>query len=238
MRWLIVGMCVALAGCDTTVSTTSPVPVATPQARSVRLAPDQARQSFRQVVRAVEPVAERECKRRTSAVNCDFKIVVDPNRKAPPNAYQSLDETGRPVITFTTALIGDTRNANELAFVLGHEAAHHIANHLSRQQGNALAGAVIFAGLTALTGGSTSNIQAAQELGAMVGARSYSKDFELEADQLGTIITYYAGYNPRVGAQFFARIPDPGDRFLGTHPPNSDRIETVRRTSAQLGLGG
>ena len=101
-----------------------------------------------------------------------------------------------------------------------------------------MAGAVIFAGLTALTGGSTSDIQTAQDLGAMIGGRSYSKDFELEADQLGTVITYYAGYNPLVGAQFFARIPDPGDQFLGTHPPNAARLETVRRTSAQLGIPG
>ncbi|MFT5342626.1 MAG: putative Zn-dependent protease, partial [Paracoccaceae bacterium] len=62
--------------------------------------------------------------------------------------------------------------------------------------------------------------------------------FELEADQLGTVITYYAGYNPLVGAQFFAHIPDPGDRFLGTHPPNAARLATVRRTSAQLGVPG
>jgi len=43
-----------------------------------------------------------------------------------------------------------------------------------------------------------------------------------------------AGYNPVRGAQFFTRIPDPGNRFLGTHPPNAQRIETVRRVNAQL----
>ncbi|HAB36898.1 MAG TPA: peptidase M48, partial [Rhodobacteraceae bacterium] len=33
---------------------------------------------------------------------------------------------------------------------------------------------------------------------------------------------------------FFNRIPDPGNRFLGTHPPNSQRIATVERTAAGL----
>jgi len=36
------------------------------------------------------------------------------------------------------------------------------------------------------------------------------------------------------GAAFFTQIADPGDRFLGTHPPNAKRIETVRRVNASL----
>ena len=64
-------------------------------------------------------------------------------------------------------------------------------------------------------------VDEATKLGAQVGARSYSKDFELEADALGTVITHRAGFSPLKGAAFFTRIPDPGDRFLGTHPPNA-----------------
>ena len=79
-------------------------------------------------------------------------------------------------------------------------------------------------------------IEEAQKLGAQVGVQAYVKDFELEADQLGTIITYNAGYNPLVGAKFFDRIPDPGDRFLGTHPPNAQRVQIVLETAEQLGL--
>ena len=62
------------------------------------------------------------------------------------------------------------------------------------------------------------------------------KDFELEADELGTVITYKAGYNPLIGAKFFDRIPDPGDRFLGSHPPNAQRVQKVLETSKKLGL--
>jgi predicted Zn-dependent protease len=77
-------------------------------------------------------------------------------------------------------------------------------------------------------------VRTAQRLGAEVGARSYSKDFELEADALGTVITARAGFDPLRGAEFFTRIPDPGDKFLGTHPPNASRIDVVRRTVAGL----
>ena len=135
---------------------------------------------------------------------------------------------------FTIALIASVQNADELAFVMGHESAHHIAGHLDRQRINAEAGAVIFGELASLTGGGARDVATAQELGAEIGARTYSKEFELEADELGTIITYHAGFDPMLGAAFFARIPDPGDQFLGSHPPNAARLEAVARTMRGL----
>ena len=70
-------------------------------------------------------------------------------------------------------------------------------------------------------------------MGAEVAARSYSKDFELQADALGAEITLRAGYDPVLGTGFFDRLPDPGDKFLGSHPPNAARkaqvVATVRR---------
>ncbi len=227
-----------LAGCQvTTTQGPAPQPRQQTQAETStasRISASAAGRSFAQVVRTVEPVAERECRARTRQVNCDFRILVDDRPGQPPNAFQTLDKSGRPIIAFTLALIADARNADEMAFVMGHEAAHHIRGHIARQQQNAVAGAVIAGGLAVLLGGNPDVIETAQRQGAAVGARTYSKDFELEADALGTVITARAGYNPLRGAQFFARIPDPGDRFLGTHPPNAQRIETVRRTAAGL----
>lgn len=230
--FVALGFVVALSACEVVPVTPAgqSAPLAAPSQQSSRT---NAR-SFVQVVNTLEPVAERECRARTQNVNCDFNIVVDDRPGQPPNAYQTLDRQGRPIIAFTLALIDDVRNEDELAFVMGHEAAHHIAGHIARQQQNAVAGAVIFAGLATLSGGDANTVRSAQELGAQVGARSYSKEFELEADALGTIITQRAGYNPVRGAEFFTRIPDPGDKFLGTHPPNASRIETVRRTAAGL----
>ena len=131
-------------------------------------------------------------------------------------------------------MIAEVRNPDELAFVMGHEAAHHIAGHIPRQQQNAATGAILLGGLAAMSGASQGAVDQAVQLGAGVGARSYSKNFELEADALGTVITHRAGYNPVRGAEFFTQIPDPGNRFLGTHPPNTQRLETVRRVAAGL----
>ena len=236
LKWITAG-CVAavLAGCQ--VSTVAPEQRGNSTSSAPRQAPvatQAATRSFAEVVRTVEPVAERECRARTSRVNCDFKILVDTRPEQPPNAFQTVDKSGRPIIAFTLALIDDARNRDELAFVMGHEAAHHIAGHITRQQQNAVAGAVIAGSLAVLLGGGAETVEAAQRNGAFVGARSYSKNFELEADALGTVITARAGYDPVRGAQFFARIPDPGNRFLGTHPPNAQRIEIVRQTAAGL----
>jgi predicted Zn-dependent protease len=223
-----------LAACTVTPVQRVPAPAQPSQSAGQTLTTQQAARAFVRVVRTVEPVAEQECRARTQGVNCDFNIVVDDRPGRPANAFQTLDRQGRPVVAFTLALIADARNEDELAFVLGHETAHHIAGHIQRQQQNAQAGAVIFTGLATLAGGDASAVRTAQQLGAQVGARTYSKEFELEADALGTIITKRAGYNPIRGADFFFRIPDPGDKFLGTHPPNASRLDVVRRTAAGL----
>lgn len=233
---VLMALCVVgfVAACDEPVASVPAGAVTAVETRDELRTPDQAARAFAQVVRRVEPVAERVCRERTTGVDCDFRILVDDRPRLPPNAYQTLDDNGRPIIAFTVALIADARNADELAFVMSHEAAHHIRGHIARQKQNAAAGAVIFAGLASITGGDASAVEAAQRIGANVGARTYSKDFELEADELGTIVTARAGYDPLKGAQFFNRIPDPGDRFLGTHPPNAQRLETVRRTASRL----
>ena len=192
---------------------------------------DIAARNFIAVVQRMEPVAERECRARLPGRNCDFHIVVDDRKNLPPNAFQTLDRSGRPVIGFTIALIAQAQNRDELAFILGHEAAHHIAGHLQRQRQSATGGAILGALIGAAIG---VDVNTTQEIGATVGARRYSKDFELEADRLGTIITHRGGYDPVRGSLYFNRIADPGNRFLGTHPPNADRLRIVRETAAQL----
>jgi predicted Zn-dependent protease len=210
-----------LAACVPTYEAGYPAPAPVgevPQVAAAPLPPRQAAENFIRVVRQVEPMTEEICRARTRGVNCDFRIVIDDRPGMGPNAFQTLDETGRPILGFTLALIADARNADEIAFVLGHEASHHILGHMAQA-----------------TGAGSEAVQAAQQMGASVGARRYSRDFELEADALGTEIAFYAGYDPVLGAGFFDRLPDPGDQFLGSHPPNSQRKAQVRAVVARLG---
>lgn len=227
---LIAALLLSLGGCVTTFPAP---PDAAPGQPTGQQPARTAALTFLQVVASVEPVAEDICRKRGVARTCDFRIVVDKRPGQPPNAFQTVDSAGRPVVGFSLALIADARNADELAFVLGHEAAHHIAGHIPRRKDQAMTGALLAGVLAQANGLSPDEVREAQNLGAEVAARSYSKDFELEADALGAEIALIAGYDPILGSGFFDRLPDPGDRFLGSHPPNAQRkalvVATVRR---------
>lgn len=200
--------------------------------------PDSAARTFVSVMRKMEPAVEREClQRRTQPINCDFQFVVDDRPGLEPNAFQTIDNNGRPIIGFTLSLIAATRNADEIAFVVGHEASHHILNHLDRKAGASTAGAVILGSIASIYGNNESAIATAQKIGASVGANYYSKDWELQADYMGAIITLNAGYDPRLGARFFERLPDPGNRVLGSHPPRAARLAQVERAISDVQSG-
>lgn len=238
MRWITAGLLsLLLAGC---VVPTAPYPQSgarpapQPAQASGALPPTEAARNFVAAVDAVEPVAEQYCRTLTRGQSCDFRIVIDDRPNQPSNAFQTVDGMGRPILGFTLALIADARNVDEIAFVMGHEAAHHIRGHIPLQQQSATEGALIAGILVAAGGGGEAAIQQAQQMGATFGARRFSKDFELEADALGAEITLRAGFDPLRGAAFFDRLPDPGDQFLGTHPPNAARRQTVANTVARL----
>ena len=233
---LVLGLMLGVQACAVPGPATAPIPQSAPQVASApALDPDVAGRNFVAVVDRVEPVAERMCRDRLPSGNCDFRIVVDDRPGQGVNAFQTLDDNGRPIIGFTLGLILEARNQDELAFVVGHEAAHHIEGHIPETQGQAQAGAIAGALIGAILGGGDATaIDQGAQLGGFVGARRYSQDNELEADALGTVIAARSGYDPVLGAEFFNRIPDPGNQFLGTHPPNAQRIETVRRTAAGL----
>ncbi len=232
---LLTASTLALMGCELSLddAPSSPPPQPTVNA-GPPVSASRAASNFRTVVARVEPVAERMCRARTEGVNCDFLIFIDEDDTNSPNAFQTLDKNGRPVIGFNRALIADARNQDELAFILGHEAAHHIEGHIATANQRAVEGAVLGSVLSSILGVDPASAETLTRASAGVNARRFSKGFELEADRTGTVIAARAGYDPVRGAAFFQRIPDPGDRFLGTHPPNAERINVVRQTAAQL----
>lgn len=232
-RWLGgVIAAAALAGCTLPVvpPAEAPSPVEFADAQSA----EEVARTFVDVVDRVVPVAEAICLERTRDVSCKFQIAIDDRPGQAPNAFQTLDDQGNPIIAFNIPLLLDIRNPDELAFVMGHETAHHIAGHIARQQTGMIQGAYVAGALATLGGGNEAAIRAAQNFGAELGARRYSKGFELEADALGTEIAWRAGYDPLAGAQFFSRLPDPGNRFLGTHPPTAQRYEVVEQMMQRL----
>jgi len=222
----------AIAACEPTFvvpnangSVALPTNVAPAGNRSVA----QGEDLMRQVAQRVEPIAENTCRIETgqSGDYCDFRFQIAAGDQ--PNAFQTFQD-GHPIIVFNEAMLRTVRNANEVAFIMSHEAGHHIAGHLQRKQQQAglagLAGALVLGSL----GG---NAQAGADIGQQIGGRAYSQSFELEADVLGTYIAELAGYDPVDGAASFARFAG-SSSALASHPPGAQRYGTVVATAQRI----
>jgi Zn-dependent protease with chaperone function len=227
MRVIILGSLFFAIACSPQM-TLAPQPNLTQSSNMQVLVAKDLPKRFVMAVRSMRPVLVETCLKLREDRNCDFVISVNLDPMSPPNAFQTVDEKGRPLLLFYITLIDDMKNADEIAFVIGHEGAHHILGHLEHQKKSAAGGATLFEVLAAALGGSAQSVGAASDIGAAVGARNYSKNYELEADRLGAQMTLSGGFDPVIGAAYFTRIPDPGNKFLGTHPPNRDRIFAVR----------
>jgi predicted Zn-dependent protease len=229
---LILG--VGLAGC---VETPAPAPTPSPTKETVKpTGPQYFRTeasglaAYKRIAAKIDPVATKICKdfhSNKSKTFCDFQFLVLKNAKQPPNAFQSVDKSGRPTITFNSNMLRAVKNDNEIGFILAHETGHQIAGHLTKTRSNATAGAILGAVLAGVVG---VDPQVGVDLGARVGVLQYSKKFELEADTLATHIAHRAGYNPLIGAQSFERFGGKKSQPLNTHPGSIDRVATVRAT--------
>lgn len=229
--WLI-ALAVTLSGC---VGPVMVPPVAQPP--SVAPAQGVSRAAFSAVSARMTPVAEQVCRERSPQLNCNFRVILDDRPGQPPNAFHMREDNGRPIIAFTVALLRELRSDDEIALIFGHEAAHHIADHLPRIQQQAMTGALLGGLVATVSGLDDATARQLVNASATVGARRYAVPFELEADRLGAYIAARSGYDPLRGAELFRRIPDPGNQFLATHPANSARLREVERAVERIRAG-
>ena len=183
----------------------------------------------------VAPVAEHYCRNVAHGLNCNVVIELD-DVSTVRNAYQFYRE-GQPIVRITLPLARDLRNDDDLAFVMGHEYGHHIADHIDTRQQAANIGVLIGAAAgTAIAANNDGNqataVLTGAALGTFVGQRACSQAHEPETDTLATYITRDAGYDPIKGARYFARPADVRQAigalsFWGRYPPNDQRLATV-----------
>jgi predicted Zn-dependent protease len=162
-----------------------------------------------------------------------------------PNAAALAD--GRMYLSsgLLAYLAGRGSREDELAFILGHELAHTVAQHLVKRyrtlQQQELIFAVAAAGASAITRGA-SEAAGRLALQAVSLAReavhsNFSQEQELEADQLGIQYVIRAGYSPASALDLledFARFDSPWP-FLRTHPYILERRERLARYLADTG---
>jgi predicted Zn-dependent protease len=133
-------------------------------------------------------------------------------------------------------------NADELAGILGHEIIHVYSRHISDRVDRSkqigivtLAGLVAAIALGAAGGGAAANAVA---IGSMAAGQSmalaYSREDEMQADQLGLKILVKAGYHPAGLVSMLTKIrkkqwvdTQQVPTYLRTHPASEDRIAYI-----------
>jgi predicted Zn-dependent protease len=123
----------------------------------------------------------------------------------------------------------------QLAGVMSHEMAHvymqHSAKRISKQQWTGL-----LAGIAgAVTGNSAAGMlaRAGIQFGAGTVLLHYSRKDESQADAVGAIIMYEAGFNPIDLAEFFSALEkqsgNGGPQFLNSHPNPGNRETAIQQ---------
>jgi predicted Zn-dependent protease len=161
----------------------------------------------------------------------EFHIVADPKINA-------FNIPGGHVYV-NSGLVAATDNAAELASVMAHEISHGVSRHGTEQLSKAY-GFNIIASLA--LGGNPPIYQ--QILAQVVGAGTFARfgrDAEREADHLGTIYMYNAGYDPHGMVTMFQELlsrrqsqPGAVSTFFSSHPITEERIQNVRAEIEQL----
>ena len=163
---------------------------------------------------------------------CAFNVVIENNNQW--NAYADGNE-----IHVERQLLQDVTNDDELAFVLAHELAHNVLNHVGKQQQNVMAGAALGIGVEAILaglGGGQMNGEIAK-MGAGMGGQTFSQEFEREADYVGLYILQAAGYDMQAGERIARRIaqqnPD-AIRYASSHPTSADRAASLYSARTEI----
>lgn len=142
-------------------------------------------------------------------------------------------------VAVLSGILPVTNDAAGMAFLLGHEVAHSVANHANERLSQLLlaefGGMVLSEALGKQSERTRQLALAAYGLGAQVGILlPYSRTHESEADRLGLIFMAMAGYNPENAIGFLGRMQEiqkgqGPPEFLSTHPAPENRIEDIRK---------
>lgn len=140
----------------------------------------------------------------------------------------------------TRGLIGLANSEAELAGVLGHEIGHVVARHSAQRYSRAVAAQIGATILGAAIGNQVVNQLV--ETGASLYLLSFSREQELEADQLGIRYLGKTGYEPAAEATFLQSLVYEKEldeklvrqnnrparaEFLQTHPNTPERVHAA-----------
>jgi predicted Zn-dependent protease len=150
----------------------------------------------------------------------------------------------------TRGLLALANDASEVAAVMAHEIAHITARHASQREEEEKRAAVISQAASIIQSKQKSDQVVAE---AQRTIASFSRNQELEADQIGIRVAAKAGYDPFAAARFlvslghsaalrnalFGPYADAGrPDILATHPSTPDRVAQAINAARQIGAPG
>ena len=133
--------------------------------------------------------------------------------------------------------IAAASNEAELAGVMAHEMSHVYMQHGAKQVGKSQTTSLIAGIAGAVLGAATHGVlgqlaQAGIQFGAQGIMLKYSREDEAQADYVGAIIMWKAGYNPKAMAEFFQKLATEGGsappQFLSDHPNPGNREQAIK----------
>jgi predicted Zn-dependent protease len=163
---------------------------------------------------------------------CEFQVILDPDKRG-LNAHAD----GQNVVVYP-AMIDFARNDNHLAFVLAHEFAHNLMQHVDAQRQNITLGAILGTAVDIAASSGGANTQGVfGKIGQEQAALQYSAAFEAEADYVGLYILARAGYRIEEAPDFWRIMsqaqPD-AIYVTSSHPNNPARTIAMTKTVAEI----
>lgn len=141
---------------------------------------------------------------------------------------------GGPIFV-NLATITAADNESQLAGVLAHEMSHVYMQHSAKQAPKQNVAQIIagVAGAVLPQSGVGNLGRMGIQLGAGTMLMKYSRGDEAQADAVGAVIMYRAGYNPQGMADFFETLQKKygagGPQFLSDHPNPGNRTAAVQQ---------
>jgi Zn-dependent protease with chaperone function len=138
-------------------------------------------------------------------------------------------------------MIEAAKNEGEMAGVMAHEISHVALRHATAQATKQSSVKNQLGIIGMVLGGAVLGGQTGAQLG-MLGAQAwltkYSREYETQADILGSQIMADAGYDPRDLANMFRTIEQQGGsrspQWLSSHPDPGNRYQNINREASML----
>jgi predicted Zn-dependent protease len=142
-------------------------------------------------------------------------------------------------IYINRGLLPYLNNEAQLVSVLGHETGHVAARHGIKKYQKAMGAQLVLAGVSLATQSQGLALGTNLLLSAIL--QGYSRKDERQADELGALYMYRAGYDPKEMSEFFKILrqmerqsPNLIEQLFASHPPVPDRVEKTEAYALEL----